>query len=150
MGMMFLAAAVPAAFYFRRGMSTRRGARARGEEIPLRNPFGLAEAARFAAFFAVILVVVKLVERYSVGEGMYLVAAIAGTTDVDAIALSMAEYAKEADARIAIGAIAIAALVNTLVKCGLVVGFGGAAMRRPVLTATGIIVAAGIAAIAVW
>jgi uncharacterized membrane protein (DUF4010 family) len=147
---MLLAAAGPAGYYYWRSVRQQGGGRGRGAEVPLRNPFGLAEAAKFAAFFAAILLVVKIVQHYSPGEGMYLVAAIAGTTDVDAITLSMAGYAKEADPHIAVEAIIIASLVNTLVKCGMVVGFGGASLRSPILIATGAILAAGIAAIVLW
>jgi len=49
---------------------------------------------RFAAFFAAVLLVVRLVQVYASGHGVYLVAALAGTTDVDAITLSMAQYAR--------------------------------------------------------
>jgi uncharacterized membrane protein (DUF4010 family) len=77
---------------------------------------------------------------------MYFVAALAGLTDVDAITLSMAEYAKDGDAEIAVRAIVIAALSNTLVKCGLVLALGGKSLRLPMLIGTAAVLAAGVAA----
>jgi uncharacterized membrane protein (DUF4010 family) len=78
-----------------------------------------------------------------------MVAALAGLTDVDAITLSMAKYATTGDSGIAVNSIVIAALTNTLVKCGMAAWLGGAALRRPILIATGAIVVAGLGAIGV-
>jgi uncharacterized membrane protein (DUF4010 family) len=112
-------------------------------ELPLKNPFSLTAAAKFGAFFAVVLLIVKLVQNYFPGEGFYVVAALAGLTDVDAITLSMAEYAKTGDSDIAITAIVIAALANTLVKSAVVFMLGAEGLRRKVLGGTGAIIVAG-------
>jgi uncharacterized membrane protein (DUF4010 family) len=110
------------------------------QDVPLRNPFSLASATKFAAFFALVLLVVKLVQTYAPGRGLYFVAVLAGTTDVDAITLSMAQYARSGNGTLAAQAITIAALANTIVKTGMVLGLGSAALRRPVaLTATAVI-----------
>jgi uncharacterized membrane protein (DUF4010 family) len=98
--------------------------------------------------FAAVLLIVQLTQRYLEGVGLYAVAALAGLTDVDAITLSMADFARlGGDARIATGAIVIAALSNTVVKCGMVVALGGPALRRPLVLATAAILAAGVAAL---
>ena len=78
----------------------------------MRNPFSLASAAKFAAFFALVLLLVKLVQSYFPSQGVYVVAALAGLTDVDAITLSMAEYAKANDPGTAVRVIVFAALTN--------------------------------------
>jgi hypothetical protein len=45
----------------------------------------------------------------------------------------------------------IAAISNTVVKCGMVTSLGGPALRRPVLLATAAIVVAGVGGAAmVW
>jgi uncharacterized membrane protein (DUF4010 family) len=142
--LMAAAAGVAAFLLFRRSASARDGA-AKTADVPLRNPFSLTEASKFGAFFAVVLLVVKLVQTHFPGRGLYMVAALAGLTDVDAITLSMAEYAKQGDAGIATNAIVLATLANTAVKCGVVVSLGGAALRRPVVVATAAILAAGVA-----
>ena len=71
-------------------------------------------------------------------------AALAGLTDVDAIALSMAESAKTGDAAVAVNAIVVAALTNTIVKCGMVMTLGAPALKRPVGVATAAIMAIGV------
>lgn len=116
-------------------------------EVPLRNPFSLTEAAKFAAFFAAILLLVELVRRYLPGQGVYLVAALAGITDVDAITLSMAEYARANDAGVAVRAIVLAVITNTFVKCGMALTLGGPALRRPILMGTVAVLAAAGAAL---
>ena len=61
--------------------------------VNLQNPFSLTAAAKFAALFAVVLLAVKIVQAHFPPSGLYAVAAIAGLTDVDAITLSMSEFA---------------------------------------------------------
>jgi uncharacterized membrane protein (DUF4010 family) len=147
--MMGAAAAIAAWISFRRGASAADRTAAKAKEVRLRNPFSLTEASKFGAFFAVVLLVVKLVQIRFPGKGLYMVAGLAGMTDVDAITLSMAEYARSGDAHVAVNAIVLATLTNTTVKCGIVAVLGGAVLRRPVLIATGaILAAAAIGAIA--
>lgn len=117
-------------------------------EVPVKNPFSLTAATQFGLLFALVLVIVKLTERYAPAEGIYVVAALAGLTDVDAITLSMAEYARQGTpATIAATAIVIATLSNTAVKCGLVLVLGSPALRKRLAAATGAILVAGLAAI---
>jgi uncharacterized membrane protein (DUF4010 family) len=144
-GPMIAMAAVAAffAWLYRRQASTV----GTSEGVPLRNPFSLRSAAKFAAFFAAVLLLVKLVETYAPDRGLYFVAALAGTTDVDAITLSMAQYAREGDPRLAAHSIVIAALTNTLVKAGMVVALGSASLRPPVVVATAAVLAAGVASL---
>ena len=120
---------------------------AKAEAVRLRNPFSLTEASKFAAFFTVVLLVVKFVQIRFPGKGLYMVAGLAGLTDVDAITLSMAEYARSGDARVAVNAIVLASLTNTTVKCGIVAVLGGTVLRRAVLIATGAILVAAIGTI---
>ena len=68
-----------------------------GSGVPLSNPFSLTSAAKFAALFALVLLLVAFVQQNFPPEGVYVVAALAGTTDVDAITLSMSEYARRGD-----------------------------------------------------
>ncbi len=117
-------------------------------EVRVKNPFSLVAATRFGLVFALVLLVVKLTERYAPVEGLYLVAGIAGLTDVDAITLSMAEFARQSgDLATATAAIALAALSNTLVKCGMVVVLGSRPLRLRLTLATAAILAVGLAAI---
>jgi uncharacterized membrane protein (DUF4010 family) len=78
---------------------------------------------------------------------VYVVAALAGTTDVDAITLSMSEYARQGGMEVAVRAIVIAALTNTVVKALMVVGLGAPGLRRPVIVGASGIVLLGLAAV---
>ena len=67
---------------------------------------------------------------------------LAGLTDVDAITLSMAEFAKGGGlVDQAALAIVIAALSNTMVKAGLVMGLGSGTLRGRMIVATAVIIA---------
>jgi uncharacterized membrane protein (DUF4010 family) len=141
---MAVVAAVAGMFYLRRGATVSSRA-VRESEVPLTNPFSLTSAIKFAAFFAVVLVVVAVVKRTMSGQGMYVVAGLAGLTDVDAITLSMAGYAKTGgDPAVAVNAITIGALSNTVVKGAMVATLGTAALRRRIVVATAAVLAAGI------
>jgi uncharacterized membrane protein (DUF4010 family) len=65
----------------------RAGQEIQAQDVPLRNPFSLTAAIKFAALFAAVLLVVKLAQAHAPETGLYYVAALAGTTDVDAITL---------------------------------------------------------------
>jgi uncharacterized membrane protein (DUF4010 family) len=127
---------------FRRGHGNAETRRE--NDVPLKNPFSLTSAARFAVFFAIVLVVVKVAQQHFHDTGLYVVAALAGLTDVDAITLSMAEQGRSGDATVAVGAIVIAALTNTLVKGSMACVLGGRGLRRHVIPATISILAAGL------
>jgi uncharacterized membrane protein (DUF4010 family) len=128
----------------------RRGGEATGpQDVPLRNPFSLTAAAKFAVAFAAVLLLVKVTQFYFPGGGVYIVAALAGLTDVDAITLSMAEDAKANSPTVAAIAVVIAAISNTIVKCGMVATLGGPALRRPMLLTTAGVMVAGIGGVAV-
>jgi uncharacterized membrane protein (DUF4010 family) len=135
--------AVGAAWFYRSRAATVE----RTEGVPLKNPFSLTAAAKFAAFFALVLLVVKLVQTYAPGGGVYFVAALAGTTDVDAITLSMAQYARSGSSQIAVQAITIAALVNTVVKTVMVAVLGSPSLRAPIFASAALVVAGGAAAL---
>jgi uncharacterized membrane protein (DUF4010 family) len=118
-------------------------------DVPLHNPFSLTSAIRFAALFVGITLAVEIVRRWVPGSGVYAVAALAGLTDVDAITLSMAEQAKTGAPEVAVRAISIAALANTLTKCGMVLALGHPRLRLRVALVTGLLVVAAVVVFAV-
>jgi uncharacterized membrane protein (DUF4010 family) len=144
---MGIATAILAGLFYWLGTRRKRPV-APSEQVKVKNPFSLAAATRFGLLFALVLLVVKLAERYAPVEGLYVVAAVAGLTDVDVITLSMAEFARDStDLGTAAAAIAIAALSNTLVKCGMVVALGSRPLRQRLTLATAAILAVGLATI---
>jgi len=147
MATMAVLAALAGGFYLWRGAADTRRAVADGE-VPLTNPFSLTSAIKFALFFAAVLLVVELVKQKLPGQGLYLVAGLAGLTDVDAITLSMASFARDGgDAAIAANAIGIAALTNTLIKAGMVATLAVAALKVRILIATAAVLVGGVAAV---
>ncbi|MBR9979074.1 MAG: DUF4010 domain-containing protein, partial [Bacteroidetes bacterium] len=118
-------------------------------DIQLKNPFELKSAIQFGLIFAVILFASKAAELYLGDGGVYLTAALAGLTDVDAITLSMANLSRTTlSEHTAAVAILIAAVSNTLVKAGMTVVLGAAALRRSTLPGFGFIIATGLLLIA--
>ena len=114
--------------------------------VPMKNPFSLLAASKFAALFAVVQLLLKLGQQHLPQSGVYAVAALAGLTDVDAITVSMGERVRgaPADAGIAATAILVACLSNTVVKTGMAIGMGRGLARTVVVGAVAA-VAAGAA-----
>ena len=139
---MALAACAFAGVLYYRGGGVDSGAGKKG--VSVRNPFSLWAAAKFGALFVVVLLAVKIVQEHFPPSGLYAVAGIAGLTDVDAITLSMSEFAKSGEARVAVIAIVIAAVSNTIVKCGLAFVIAGREFGRPLLIATILTLLAGL------
>ena len=122
-----------------------RGCATRQQEVAVSNPFSLTAAAKVGALFAVVLLTVKLAEKQAPELGVYVVAALAGSADVDAITLSMADAARTRDGLAqASTAIAIALVANTAVKCAIVLAFGAGRVRAQVAIATAAVLMTGL------
>ncbi len=118
-------------------------------DLKMKNPFNLMDAAKFGAVFAVVLLAVKIVQQNFPPQGLYVVAGLAGLTDVDAISLSMAGYAKAGSHEAAVIAIVIAALSNTIVKAGISGVLAPLSLSRPVIIAAVLTVAIGLGVVLV-
>ncbi|HVP66712.1 MAG TPA: DUF4010 domain-containing protein [Anaeromyxobacteraceae bacterium] len=131
-----------------RGKGAMRGATA---VVKLRNPVSLSAAFEFALVFAVVLVAARAASSLGAG-GVYLAALAAGTTDMDAISLSMGELAHgQVALPVAATAVFLAGVMNTVVKGIAAVVLGGWAFARYVVLAFGGILAAGAASLlVVW
>ena len=96
-------------------------------EPPLKNPFELGPALRFALLLAVILLLVEAGRRELGDVGVYLVALLSGLTDVDAITLSLSRSAlSELAPDVAVRGITLAVVSNSLIKGALIAMIGGA------------------------
>jgi len=134
-----------AAWHYRAGLARAHGA---SQSLSVRNPFSLTAAIRFGALFAVVLLVVKLAQRHAPEQGVYFVAALAGSVDVDAITLSMADAARGTEGFAqATAAIIIAMVANTIVKCGIVLALGAGRVRAQVGVATAALLATSVLAL---
>jgi uncharacterized membrane protein (DUF4010 family) len=113
--------------------------------MPVTNPFSLWSAIQFALLFAAVLLLVKLMEQYAPGQGLYWLAALAGLTDVDAISLSLADYVSRGQSvQLAAVAIAIAIFSNSLVKTAMVWLVGTQALALRLTGATLLLSAAAL------
>lgn len=135
---------IAAALHLRHRANGRSGSGA--TELSITTPFSLTQAIKFGLLYAAILLLVKIASDFQAGAGLYLVAAIAGSTDVDAITLSMSQYARDSGANaVAAASIVVAAISNTIVKGGIAVATGGIDYRRKLLLAMAIISVVGVA-----
>ncbi|HQR29287.1 MAG TPA: MgtC/SapB family protein [Anaeromyxobacteraceae bacterium] len=135
------------AFLYRRAAKSNGG-----EPIHLKNPVSLSSAFEFALIFAAVMAGSKAASHYLGSAGVYAAALVAGTADMDAIALSMAELAGN-QVTVAVGATAVvlAGFTNTVVKGGMAVALGSWGYARTVLACFAVILAAGgLSLLTVW
>jgi len=129
-------------------LRSRRGAH-EGAAVVFTNPFELGRALWFALLFVVVLLGSKAAALYLGTAGTYAAGVLAGSTDVDAITLSMARLAgAEVPARVAATTIFLGAAANTVVKGGMAAVIGGWPFGRRVLVAMGAMLAAGAGGVA--
>lgn len=108
------------------------------EPVPHRNPFELRSALQFGVLYAVVIFVAKAAQTYFSETGLYVSSVLAGTTDVDAISLTVARFFGEGlDGATAVVAITLAAATNTAVKGGLALWLGGVKLGSRVVPGFG-------------
>lgn len=114
------------------------------DPVPYRNPFELGSALKFGLFYAVVIVIAKGAQTFLGDRGLYASSVLAGTTDVDAITLSVARFHLDGlETRTAAGAIMAAAMTNTIVKAALAAWFGGKPLAALVALGLGVALAGG-------
>jgi uncharacterized membrane protein (DUF4010 family) len=127
------------------------GFRSRGEQldgtVPLRNPLELRPALQFGLLLAFIMLAAEAARHFLGEHGLYLLALLSGTVDVDAITLSLARLSRDAGPDGAAAAIVLAALSNTVVKATLVAFLGGRQLAMRVAPALLVIALSGLAAL---
>jgi uncharacterized membrane protein (DUF4010 family) len=108
-------------------LRARRGAAGQGVVV-VTNPFELGQALQFALLFAVVLLGSKFAALRLGAAGTYAAGLAAGSTDVDAITLSMAKLAgAEVAPRVAATTIFLGTVSNTVVKAVMAGVVGGRA-----------------------
>lgn len=131
------------------GLFLRNGQNGSGATQPtlqLRNPFDIGTVLQLAGLIAVIMVVAKALSEQVGAAGLYLLAAISGVADVDALTLSMARFAGVQVGLPEAGrAILVAASVNTVSKAAMAAAVGGTRLG----TLVGGLSAAALAALGV-
>ena len=94
------------------------------------NPLDLNTAIKFGLMLATIMVLARGATARMGDQGLYLLSAVSGLVDVDAISLSAASMMSlgQINLSVAANAVLIAATVNTLLKAALVLTVGGTRM----------------------
>lgn len=117
------------------------------------NPTEIRTALSFGLLYGAVLLLSAWLQDIAGSQGLYLVAAVSGFTDVDAITLSTLRLFNQQSlaADPAVIAIGLASLSNLVFKSGLVVAIGGKPLAHrilPGLAAIGIGFILGIALLA--
>lgn len=112
------------------------------------NPFELMGAIKFGIVYALIVFLIKAAKEYTGDAGIYLVSAVSGLTDVDAITLSISESAKSGmQTVVAVRCITLAVISNTVVKGLLAFSMGSRRLSARVGIGFALMFAAGVAAL---
>ncbi|HEY8903666.1 MAG TPA: MgtC/SapB family protein [Chthoniobacterales bacterium] len=122
-------------------------------EMPkLENPAEFKAAFIFGGLYAIILLAVAAAENTFGAAGVYVVGAISGLTDMDAITLSSAQLAASGhvDVGTAWRVILVAAMANFIFKFGIIATLGSRALVRRIGLAFGCTIASGIAILWLW
>jgi uncharacterized membrane protein (DUF4010 family) len=116
-------------------------------EVSFSNPFELGPAVAFGLLYAVVLLVSHAAQIYFGETGIFISSILAGTTDVDAITLSMAQLSGangDIELITAARAIVLAAMSNTMVKGGIAISAGSPYLRKTLLPGFLLMLVAGI------
>jgi uncharacterized membrane protein (DUF4010 family) len=140
---MFASGLLCAYYLYRRGNSEKVPS-----EVQFHNPFELGLAIKFGLLFALVLLATKAATVYLGQHGIYVAAVLAGTTDMDAITLSMANLAAagQVDRTTAAISILLGGASNSIVKSVLAISLGGWLFGRKVLLSFLIVLAVTAAA----
>ncbi|MBI4234859.1 MgtC/SapB family protein [Candidatus Peregrinibacteria bacterium] len=115
------------------------------QEKAVKNPFSLGPALKFGLFFTFILFFTNFANETFGQDGVYVSSFISGFFDVDAITLYMANAVNDGfDKNVAVMAVAIAAMANTMTKALIFFFIGNRKIAIKLLLSFSVIVASGI------
>lgn len=128
-------------------LTRQRGGESGSAGSHIRNPFSLRQAFTWAVIYGVILLVARAATEYLGQGGIFAVAAVSAAADVDAVTIAFTQLgARDGMWRVPAAAIAMAAVINTLVKLGIAWLRGAGTFRTRVAAALGAMALAGAAA----
>lgn len=115
----------------------------------LNNPLSLSIAIKFALIYAVIAFFVKAATLFNLQGGMIPLSFVSGLTDMDAIALLMANSNGDGSVGLTLAAqcVAMGAVGNSVMKGGMAVALGSPVLRRHVGIVLGATAAVGFASL---
>ncbi len=138
LGAAMLVAIAAALWIAHRGRNEETALADGGEQMKAANPLDLGTALRFGLILTAIMVAARAASAWAGPSGLLLVAGISGLVDVDAISLSVATMSTHqiVAPAVAISAILLAAVVNTVLKATMALAIGGAPMGLRFLAAS--------------
>lgn len=115
-------------------------------------PSDIKAAIVFGGLYAAVLLAVAFAREFLGPQGLYVVAAISGLTDIDAITLSTAQLMKSGGLHTDTGwrVVQVGALANLVFKGGVVVAIGHRRLRRRIAASFGVALAGGAAILWLW
>jgi uncharacterized membrane protein (DUF4010 family) len=127
---------------------------AHASDLESRNPLELSLAIKFGLLFGVIMFIAKAAQVYTGEAGVYLSSIVAGLTNVDAITLSLSDFAASPEDTVkavtiapvtAARGIVLATASNTMVKAAIVTFAASPEVRKRALPVFLLIGAAAVA-----
>jgi len=126
---------------------------AQGPEVEDQEPPSDMKAAiLFGVLYAAVLLGVAFAREFLGPGGLYVVAAVSGLTDIDAITLSTAQLMKSGGLGTSTGwrVVLVGAMANLVFKGGVVVALGHPRLRGRIAGAFGAALAGGAAILWLW
>ncbi len=120
--------------------------------VPTKNPSNLKAAIVFGVLYVAVLFVVAAARDHFSDSRLYLVAAISGLTDMDAITLSTTNLIKSGKLTLDTGCrmIIMSALSNILLKGCIAALLGSRALLDRISVAFALPIAGGMALVLFW
>jgi uncharacterized membrane protein (DUF4010 family) len=133
-------------------LAFRGAARGPKERVQPEAPSELGAAVAFGALYAVVLLAVAVAKEKFGNRALFLVAALSGATDMDAITLSTAQLvnADRLEAPTGWRLILVGALANLVFKGGVAAVLGSAQLRRRVAALFALAIAGGGLVLWLW
>ncbi|MFT3784515.1 MAG: MgtC/SapB family protein [Nibricoccus sp.] len=118
----------------------------------IHNPLGLGIAIKFGLLYAAVAFLVKGATTLQLAGGLLPLSFVSGLTDMDAIALLMANSFGDGSVALKLAAkcVVVGAVANSLLKTGMAATLGSPQLRRYVSAVLGLTAAIGIAAVIFW
>jgi uncharacterized membrane protein (DUF4010 family) len=123
-----------------------------GEPLVVEAPVELRSAIFFGVLYAVVLVGVSAGKAFLSDQWLFLVAAVSGLTDMDAITLSVARLVDvgRLEHRVGWQLIVTGSLANLLFKTGVIAALAGQELLRPIALTFGLTIVGGVGILALW
>jgi len=127
----------------------QEGAHGDAGELKVSNPFELSSAVKLGLLVTLVLFATKFASMRLGTGGIYVASVLAGTTDVDAVSVSMAQLVgTQVTAHVAASAILLAIAANTATKTVIAIVVGGWAFGRPLIATSAALIVVTLAGLA--